>query len=248
MPFIPHTESDVAAMLERIGVTDVGELFDEIPADLRIEGLGSIGPEISWSPDIIAALANLGLSLVLLWCSKIPLLFALRRLRPVALFLAVVFVVFALSPAGTLRGLLIVIRATAMVLLVFPLLGTTRFEVMMQALSSLRVPGPVVQVILFTYRYFFVHADQLRRMRIAMRARGFELRFRTWTPKILGHALGVVLVGSVERTERIYGAMVCRGFSGTFRSRTNFQTKLTDVLFCCCMLAAEGAVVVWRLV
>src|SRR3954464_3843882 len=35
MPFIPHTETDVHAMLESIGVDSVEQLFDEIPAQLR---------------------------------------------------------------------------------------------------------------------------------------------------------------------------------------------------------------------
>ncbi|MGH2753726.1 MAG: aminomethyl-transferring glycine dehydrogenase subunit GcvPA [Actinomycetota bacterium] len=36
MDFIPHTPSDDAAMLERIGVGSMAELFDSIPADLRL--------------------------------------------------------------------------------------------------------------------------------------------------------------------------------------------------------------------
>ena len=39
MPFIPHTDADVRAMLDTIGVPDVDALFDEIPADLRVPGL-----------------------------------------------------------------------------------------------------------------------------------------------------------------------------------------------------------------
>jgi glycine dehydrogenase subunit 1 len=35
MPFIPHTESDIRAMLKSIGAPDIDALFDEIPAALR---------------------------------------------------------------------------------------------------------------------------------------------------------------------------------------------------------------------
>ena len=34
MPFIPHTEADVASMLAVVGVSDIEDLFDEIPANL----------------------------------------------------------------------------------------------------------------------------------------------------------------------------------------------------------------------
>ena len=35
MPFIPHTEDEVRAMLDTIGVDSIDDLFDEIPAELR---------------------------------------------------------------------------------------------------------------------------------------------------------------------------------------------------------------------
>ncbi len=42
MPFIPHNESDVRKMLQAIGVDSIDDLFDEIPASLRIETLEDV--------------------------------------------------------------------------------------------------------------------------------------------------------------------------------------------------------------
>lgn len=42
MPFIPHTESDVRAMLSSIGAADIEALFDEIPAALRCGALSGV--------------------------------------------------------------------------------------------------------------------------------------------------------------------------------------------------------------
>ena len=36
MPFIPHSETDVREMLDTIGVGSIEDLFDEIPANLRM--------------------------------------------------------------------------------------------------------------------------------------------------------------------------------------------------------------------
>jgi glycine dehydrogenase subunit 1 len=47
MPFIPHTEDDVAAMLAAIGVADIEQLFDEIPQQLRLDELKNIPPAMS---------------------------------------------------------------------------------------------------------------------------------------------------------------------------------------------------------
>lgn len=42
MPFIPHTEEDVKSMLAAIGVESIENLFDEIPKELRSEGLTKV--------------------------------------------------------------------------------------------------------------------------------------------------------------------------------------------------------------
>ena len=42
MPFIPHTETDVAEMLAEIGVTNIDALFDEIPLELVSDQLNSV--------------------------------------------------------------------------------------------------------------------------------------------------------------------------------------------------------------
>lgn len=47
MPFIPHTDDDVAEMLATIGTGDVETLFDEIPAALRIDHLSGIPAGLS---------------------------------------------------------------------------------------------------------------------------------------------------------------------------------------------------------
>ena len=44
MPFIPHTEDDVAAMLEVIGVESIDTLFDEIPSALKNTNLANVPP------------------------------------------------------------------------------------------------------------------------------------------------------------------------------------------------------------
>jgi glycine dehydrogenase subunit 1 len=47
MPFIPHTQADIRAMLDTIGVPDLDALFDEIPADLRAPGLAGVPTALS---------------------------------------------------------------------------------------------------------------------------------------------------------------------------------------------------------
>ena len=47
MPYIPHTDDDVAAMLDAIGVDSIDALFDAIPSDLLIKDLDGVPDALS---------------------------------------------------------------------------------------------------------------------------------------------------------------------------------------------------------
>jgi len=49
MPFIPHTDQDVASMLESLGIENVEQLFDEIPDTLRLSAPLSLLPTLNES-------------------------------------------------------------------------------------------------------------------------------------------------------------------------------------------------------
>jgi glycine dehydrogenase subunit 1 len=57
VPYIPHTPDDVRAMLERIGVGAIDDLFDEIPAALRIDSLAGV-PEAQSEMDVARLAAD----------------------------------------------------------------------------------------------------------------------------------------------------------------------------------------------
>jgi glycine dehydrogenase subunit 1 len=47
MPFNPHTESDVRTMLDAIGARSIDDLFDEIPAALKVKSLDGVPPGLN---------------------------------------------------------------------------------------------------------------------------------------------------------------------------------------------------------
>jgi cobalt/nickel transport system permease protein len=120
------------------------------------------------------------------------------------------------SRPGALRALAILLKADAVVLMVLALLGTLETVVLGRALGRLGAPEKLVRLYLFTVRYVAVLHREYRRLRTAMRARAFVMRCdrRTWTAA--GHLFGMLLVRSIERSERIVAAMRCRGFEGSF--------------------------------
>ncbi|MGB0732992.1 MAG: cobalt ECF transporter T component CbiQ, partial [Pontibacterium sp.] len=128
------------------------------------------------------------------------------------------FTVFGLSAskAGFLHALMILLKAHAVVLSLLALVGTLSATTLGHALAHLRVPDKLVHLMLFTVRYLEVIGQEYKRMRRAMQARAFVLRTNMHTWRSVGYLVGMLLVHSLERSERIMAAMKCRGYKGQF--------------------------------
>ena len=143
-------------------------------------------------------------------------------------------------PYGLGVAVLLALKALAVVTLMLVLLATAPLDATLKAGHALRVPGLLVHLGLLTYRYLFVLASELRRLRVALRVRGYRSRATRHSYRTVGHVAGTLLVRSVERAERVSQAMRCRGFDGHFRSLVSFHTRARDVA--AFLLLAGGAV------
>jgi cobalt/nickel transport system permease protein len=182
-------------------------------------------------------------ALLLVWLAGLPAHFVGGGVKWVILFLLPFFIIMPLSYPGEdairLAGLpfaweglrlavLIVIKAVAIVLTAYSIFGSSRFDVSMLALQRLKCPKIIVQMLLFTYRYVFVFLAEMQRMETAMRARGFIKRTDLRTLRVIGNFIGTLLIRSFERTERIYKAMLSKGYQGEFHSLTTFKSVGND--------------------
>jgi cobalt/nickel transport system permease protein len=101
---------------------------------------------------------------------------------------------------------------------------TTPFSSLVDALRALRIPAVIVSIISFMYRYLAVLADEASRMSRARRSRsaaapeGRSGGSVTWRARVTGAMVGSLFIRSYERSERVYAAMLARGFDGTFRT------------------------------
>ncbi|MCX4726032.1 cobalt ECF transporter T component CbiQ [Streptomyces sp. NPDC090052] len=94
------------------------------------------------------------------------------------------------------------------------LASTTELRSLLLGLQRLKLPPMLVQIASFMIRYGDVITDEMRRMSIARRSRGFEARgVRQWG--VLGKSAGALFIRSYERGERVHLAMVSRGYTGT---------------------------------
>ncbi|KOY50224.1 cobalt ECF transporter T component CbiQ [Streptomyces sp. XY332] len=159
--------------------------------------------------------------------ARIPAGFLLRRL-----LIEVPFVAFAvlmpfvaqgervevlgmsLSVSGLWGAWNVLAKGTLGVAASVLLASTTELRALLLGLQQLKLPPLLVQIASFMIRYGDVITDELRRMSIARRSRGFEARgIRHWG--VLAKTAGALFIRSYERGERVHLAMVSRGYAGS---------------------------------
>jgi cobalt/nickel transport system permease protein len=141
------------------------------------------------------------------------------------------------TDVGLIRFASIVIRSWLSVHMAILLTATTQFPDMMHALRHLRVPQLLVAVISFMYRYLFLLADEVMRLLRAREARSARLPGGggggtvLWRAKVAGHMVGQLFLRSYERSDRVYNAMLARGYRGHFLTLNPHVMQATDWLY-----------------
>ena len=135
----------------------------------------------------------------------------------------------SLSSAGLLAGWGILVKGTLGVVASILLAATTPARDLLLGLERLRVPQLIVQIASFMLRYVHVVGDEMHRMSLARRARGFEATgIRSWP--VLGHSAGSLFIRSYERGERVHLAMLSRGYTGRMPALVQHSTTVGDWL------------------
>ncbi|NUM48263.1 MAG: cobalt ECF transporter T component CbiQ [Anaerolineales bacterium] len=174
-------------------------------------------------------LAHLG-GRYLLVRSFIALPFALAAISVIftvpgnALFaLGVGNTVLVISDAGLIRFASILLRSWISVQAAIVLTATTPFPDLIHALRHLRIPAILVAIISFMYRYLFVLSDETLRLLRAREARSAAPRSGSatrvggslvWRARVAGSMIGQLFLRSYERSDRVYHAMLARGYRG----------------------------------
>ncbi len=124
----------------------------------------------------------------------------------------------------------ILIRAWFSILSLILLTSTTRMPELLRGLEQLHMPKVMVMLLSFMYRYIFVLVDEVTRMKQARDSRNFGGR-QWWQIRTIGNMIGTLFIRAYERGERVYAAMVARGFDGRSRTLKHLQFKPADAYF-----------------
>jgi cobalt/nickel transport system permease protein len=125
----------------------------------------------------------------------------------------------------------ILLRFVLTVAAALSLIAVTGFYAVCMALQKLGAPRIFVVQLLFLYRYLFVLVDEGSRM---VRARSLRaLGDGGAGIKTFGPLVGHLLLRTMERAQRIYLAMCCRGFDGQVRILKPLKFGFPEIGFTC---------------
>jgi cobalt/nickel transport system permease protein len=135
----------------------------------------------------------------------------------------------AITDQGALLFASILVKSWLSVLVSGLLVATTPFPELLAALRALGVPAVLAAIISFMYRYLFVLVDEAMRLQTARDARSAGAGGTLfWRAQVLGGMIGSLFIRSYERSERIYAAMLSRGFAGQLRTLTRSRWRARD--------------------
>lgn len=109
------------------------------------------------------------------------------------------------------------------------LIATTSFPGICRGLRRLGLPSLFVSQLLFLYRYLFVLMEEAMRVVRARDMRSFGNR--GVGVRVFVRIAGTLFLRTVERAERIYGAMQARGFRGEVLSMRRETLRPSDAVF-----------------
>jgi len=139
-----------------------------------------------------------------------------------------------ITDAGFLRFISIVIRSWLSVQMAIMLVATARFPDIVHALEHLRVPSILTTIIAFLYRYLFVLADEVFRLLRARESRSASVAGSrsggsvVWRARVAGNMAGQLFIRSYERSDRVYNAMLSRGYTGHLQTMSPHELHRVD--------------------
>jgi cobalt/nickel transport system permease protein len=150
------------------------------------------------------------------------------------------------SLEGTVMFASVLLRTWLAVQAAIWMTTVTRFPDLLWSLGALRMPKSLVAVIGFMYRYLFVMADEALRMLRARSARAPRAPDGrrpsvVWQGRVAGAMVGSLFLRALDRSERIYAAMLSRGYDGHMRTMQRFQMGSVDWMILVGMLVAAAA-------
>lgn len=215
---------------------------------------------LALSPSKGSALAGLAGSLILIALSGVPLREVFKRVLAINFFIIFLWLAlpFSFSVPGevvatwgslkvTAPGLalawLLTIKGNAVALGAVAFFGASTVYEVGGAARKLGVPEKMTAIFIMMFRYVKVIGQEYERLRLAMKVRGFKPGLDLHSFRSLANLIGVLLVRSLDRADRVHAAMRCRGYNGRFWLTDEFHFGKSDWMLATLVLILMGGVI-----
>ncbi len=228
-------------------------IIHRIDPRLRVVAATLLSIIIAISSDLVTLFTALGISAALLAAARLSLRKVAGRLAVVSGFLILLWLVLPITQPGSLlypnapvpltrEGVLlaaqITLKSFSILTLLISLVATMTVATLGNALNSLGIPGKLNQLLMVSYRYIFVIEQEYQRLARAAKIRGFQPGTNLHTYRTYAYLAGMLFVRASMRGQRVYQAMLCRGFHGRYITLQNFTSGRQNPVFAIFTLCA----------
>ena len=194
------------------------------------------------SPQFLKFGLYFALLLILIIGSKIsltPILIRLFLVGTMVFFIGVLVFVFQRQPVTQNLAVIwnIFVKTVLVVICLTVLTQTTEFYRLIKALEWFKVPKLFTSLLGFTYRYLQLLFGESIKVKRAIDSRSFGKRSKIEEAILLKSTLFHVFIRTFERSERIYAAMLSRGYEGTISTMSFLFFKKRDFVFASFIIA-----------
>lgn len=127
---------------------------------------------------------------------------------------------------GLAFATLAITRGISASLLVLSFTSSMTMREFTEGLRALGIPAAFVSIVLLTLRYFPLVLSEASKTRTAQSLRGIESASRMTRFKSTAALIGILFIRAITGAERVYDAMLCRGFKRTMPIRVHRPSAL----------------------
>jgi len=147
---------------------------------------------------------------------------------------------------GIYKAIQFTLRVWACISTSILLVLTTKFSNIVHTMEKIKIPKVFVMMLYITHRFIFLFINESYRMVLAKESRTINKESRLKYMKSLANMITTLFIRAYERGERVYLAMLARGYKGSLKHLSKMGIARKDIIYgsivilvCAIVLAIE---------
>ena len=246
---LEHTLHGISEALERAlfaeEISSKPGLFQSLDARVKVLSVLALLIAVSFSRNLAVIASIYLLALILAIFSAIPAGFFIKRVWLALPFFTgmIILPAFFITPGpalvhlplgliitttGLTTGLFLLLRVSTSVSLTLLLILTTNWNIVLSALTVLRIPDTFILILGMTYRYIYLLLHTANDMFLSRKSRVVGHLDAAEDRRMLAAISGTLLGKSLNMSSEVYLAMQSRGFRGAIVTLKPFKMQARD--------------------